>query len=289
MRAIPPSVIADGHPDYPVLLALSEIVISKAGGLYRLKQEVPTRFRQALNEVIDTPRTGRITLDELEKTEKTYIGTKIEILLRDLLDLPKGKLDLLINGKDVDIKNTIGSNWMIPSEAIAHPCILAACDETKSQCFLGVFVAHRSNLGNSTNRDGKRSLSTVGFQNILWILNGDDYPRNLLAQLDRTAVDYITDMKNIGGSERLYRLFSTVLQTPVSRETVQGVARQKDYMKRLRTNGGARDKLRDAGIALLSGNYDSAVIAQLGLPHCRSDEFISIRIETEKQKRIINL
>ena len=40
---------------------------------------------------------------ELEKTEKTYIGTKVEILVRDFFRLPKGILDLTIDGLDVDV------------------------------------------------------------------------------------------------------------------------------------------------------------------------------------------
>src|SRR5687767_5744114 len=34
-------------------------------------------IRRALDEVIDGPRTGRWDVSQLEKTEKTYIGTKI--------------------------------------------------------------------------------------------------------------------------------------------------------------------------------------------------------------------
>jgi len=61
-----------------------------------------------------------VTLGETEKTEKTYLGTKIEILIRKFFKFPKGLLDLHIEGHDVDIKNTVGGNWMIPTEAI-HP------------------------------------------------------------------------------------------------------------------------------------------------------------------------
>ena len=55
----------------------------------------------------------------------------MEIELRATLRLPKGNLDTVILGRDVDIKNTMSSNWMIPTEAVDHPCILVAADEAR--------------------------------------------------------------------------------------------------------------------------------------------------------------
>ncbi|MFN8151440.1 MAG: NaeI family type II restriction endonuclease [Solirubrobacterales bacterium] len=37
-------------------------------------------IRQSIDEVLDGPRTGRWGFEQLEKTEKTYVGTKIEIV-----------------------------------------------------------------------------------------------------------------------------------------------------------------------------------------------------------------
>jgi len=65
------------------------------------------------------------------------------------------------------------------------------------------------------------------------------------------------------------------MEVPVSREVIRAVARQKDYMKRLRKNGGARDPLSDQGIALLNGSKDRDVIAKLKLPACSRDDFVS--------------
>ena len=64
-------------------------------------------LRQCVDDVIMTPKTGRRSYDELEKTEKTYIGTRVEIELRAMLNLPKGKLDTVILGvsKDSVIKH----------------------------------------------------------------------------------------------------------------------------------------------------------------------------------------
>jgi len=287
MRKIPPSRVTPSHRDFVVLEKTAEEVIRHAGSLYRLREELPILIRRAINEVIDTPRTGRLAIGELEKTEKTYIGTKIEILLRDFLGLPKGHLDLEINGVDVDIKNTVGNNWMIPSEAVCKPCILVACDEDNALCYLGVIVARPEYLTVGVNRDAKHSISASGFENIRWIFREQPYPRNLLAQMDPKKARYVTDMSNTSGNERLRRLFSEALSVPISREVVQGVARQLDYMKRLRRNGGVRDLLFKSGIVLLSGKYDANLIAALGLPRCNPDQFISMKIEKEDQKNIL--
>lgn len=171
---------------------------------------------------------------------------------------------------------------MIPTEAIDKPCILIACDEDEFRCYVGVFVAHLSNLSVSTNRDAKRTLTPAGFENILWLVNGVSYPANFWSGVSKVDAQHIMDMKNAGGSERLRRLFTVVQEKPVSRDVIEGVARQKDYMKRLRNNGGARGLLAADGIALLSGKYDSRLIKKLSLPVCTGDEFISIKATSEK-------
>jgi hypothetical protein len=72
-----------------------------------------------------------------------------------------------------------------------------------------------------------------------------------------------------------------VQNRPISRVIILGIAQQKDAMKRLRKNGGARDLLARDGIALLSGNYDSELIGKLNLTKCGKDEFISFSPATQ--------
>jgi hypothetical protein len=86
-----------------VVKRIESALVRQARGLDRLKAELPVLIRQAIDEVVDAPRTGRVHSRELEKTEKTYIGTKVEILVRNFFRLPKGILDLTIDGMDVDV------------------------------------------------------------------------------------------------------------------------------------------------------------------------------------------
>src|SRR5262249_17240650 len=133
----------------------------------------------AIDEVIDTPRTNRFTLSETEKTEKTYLGSKIEILLRAYLGLPKGRvLDLAIGGVETDIKNTMGGDWTIPMEAFGHPSILIKENEQRALCSVGIIIARDAYLNPGENRDSKRSFSAAGLQNVWWILKDHPYPAN---------------------------------------------------------------------------------------------------------------
>ncbi len=287
MRPPPPtSIVVPGHPDFGLCTQLESKILARCGGLKALRSNFPDLIRRANDEVIDTPRTGRRSLSETEKTEKTYLGTKIEILIRDYLVLPKGKLDLNIDGLDVDVKNTTASNWMIPDENINKPCLLIASDEQSFLCYFGIIVAKLEYLTAGQNRDSKRSISASGKENIYWILNGESYPRNFWSDIEKDIAFKITD-SSIGGTQRLYLLFKHITRKPISRYTIEGVARQKDFMKRLRRNGGARDKLSREGIALLSGTSHISTIAKLDLPDCARDEFISIRPENSEEERIL--
>lgn len=262
------------HRDYEVVQRLEAALVRQAGGsIDKLKKDLPILIRAAIDEVIDAPRTGRVHASELEKTEKTYIGTKIEILVRNYFRLPKGILDLTIDGLDVDVKNTLGGSWMIPREAVGKPCILVASDEDKHTCFFGIFVAHLDNLTLSTNQDQKRAVSAAGFRNIHWILVDEPYPDSFWSKLGEKKTRAI--MRGASGSERISSLFRLAQEIPVHRDIVQAVAQQKDYMKRLRRNGGARDVLAREGIAILSGTFDSALIGALNLGTLTADEFVS--------------
>jgi hypothetical protein len=126
MKEAAPLGLPATHPDYELVKRLEEAIYRHAKGVERFKKEVPVLLRRAIDEVIDTARSNRFTLDETEKTEKTYLGTKVEILLRYFLKIPRGnKLDLSIDGTETDIKNTIHQTWTIPCEAcVPFKCIL---------------------------------------------------------------------------------------------------------------------------------------------------------------------
>ncbi|HEX2973234.1 MAG TPA: NaeI family type II restriction endonuclease [Tepidisphaeraceae bacterium] len=271
--------IPSTHPDYLVLKPLVNAILGAAGGWHSFALDIPQLIRRSIDEVIDAPRTNRFTISEIEKTEKTYLGTKIEILLRAHLGFPKGALlDLSVHGTEVDIKNTTGTNWAIPTEAIDHPCMLIRENESTARCSVGLFVAREPYLNPGKNKDQKRGISASAASNIWWLLRDHPYPPNFFETIplqQRAAI-----MEAGSAKHRLAELFIQVQGRPISREIVQAIAQQPDYMKRLRKNGGARDLLAPMGTAILWGQNDSLLIKALGLPPVGPDEFISVTPST---------
>lgn len=273
MRQINAARLEASHQDYSVISEITAELMARAGGMEKFRGEFPLLVRAAIDELIDTLRTGRIHARELEKTEKTYAGTKIEIIVRNFFRLPRGILDLRIRDLDVDVKYTFFSDWMLPPEVIGKPCILIASDETQRTCFFGIFIARLEYLRVGGNRDKKTSISAAGRANIHWILNGEAYPPGFWSSIGADRSEQIMDGSS--GTERMRRLFRLVQERPIHRDIIAAVGQQKDPMKRIRKNGGARDHLAAEGIAVLTGKYDAGLIRQLGLPFCDGDHAIS--------------
>jgi len=286
MKKIPESLIREGHPDYERLNTIYQEIMLRAGGLAELRAEIPELLRECIDAVIQTPKTGRRSYEELEKTEKTYIGTRVEIMLRAHLGLPKGKLDTVIAGEDVDIKHTMGSNWMIPTEAIDHACILVAADEIKAQCYLGLIVAKPEYLTVGQNKDSKKSVSAGGFLHILWLINGAPYPPNFWRTLSPKVAEEIFAGKS--GNDRVVSLFRSVQKVSISRDVINAVARQKDFTRRIRADGvrGTRNRLAKEGIVLLCGtiNAQKRLIERFGLHVRDRGDYISYRVTTDDEK-----
>ena len=276
-----------GHIDYADLSALERNLLDAVGGKELFEEKLRSFFRSAIDEVIDTARTGRFFLSDLEKTEKTYLGTKFEILLRDWLQVPKGVvLDLLIGGQEVDVKSTTGgaSGWMIPPEAVDQLCVLLRVNEDQSTCAVGLVRARPEYLRAGANRDAKTSFSAAGTQNIWWLVLDFAYTPNFWSLISRELRSRI--MSAGGGTQRLAMLFENCLETPVSRVLIASIAAQDDFMKRIRRNSGARDILAPKGIAILYSENDRALMHKLGLSF-GTREFLSYRPKNDAEARLL--
>lgn len=277
------------HPDYADLRDLETNLLAAVSGQELFEEKLRAFFRSAIDEVIDTARTNRFFLTELEKTEKTYLGTKFEILLRDWLQVPRGVLlDLQIGGQEVDVKSTTGgaSGWMIPPEALGHLCVLLRVNEVRSTCAVGLVRVRPEYLRAGMNRDAKTSFSAAARRNIWWLALEFPYTPNFWSVIDAGLRERIMAPK--GGKERLTVLFENCLEMPVSRVLIASIAAQDDFMKRIRRGGGARDNLSPKGIAILYAKRDRALMRQFGLTF-GDREFVSYRpkcpVETELLRR----
>lgn len=274
------SVVDEQHQDFQILARIRTEIERKAGGPDRLKEELPNLIKNAVDFVIDPVRTGRTTMEELDKVEKTFIGLKVEHFLRDWLDVPKGlSRDLRIDGLEVDIKNTIGSTWMIPVETYwdEEPCLLIATAKFDGRCWLGLVVAREAYLGGE-NRDRKRSITEAGRRNILWLVEDVPYLPSRWVELDMKRFRELRSVD--GGTKRAAMFFRENVGKVIHRSVIEALLHdQYDYMKRVRGSGGARDVLEPEGILVLNGTKkkDRAIALANGVK-LLSDESIALRV-----------
>ncbi|MBC8771938.1 NaeI family type II restriction endonuclease [Stenotrophomonas maltophilia] len=230
-------------------------------------------IRKSFDEVIDGPRTGRYCVEQLEKTEKTYIGTKVEIVLRTELGLERGHvLDNLIVGHEVDTKFTVGSTWMIPREALGQLCLLVTGEDNTGRCGMGILRMVPEVLTNGANQDGKKSVSALGRGQITWLAQGP-MPRNFMLDLPDAARNAI--MSASSGRQAIWALFRHATGRLIPRAVIEQVAQQRDSAKRARE---AKAILAAEGIQVLCATYmeDRAEIVRHGFTHFNDDDWLSM-------------
>lgn len=282
------SRVVPGHRDYDTLTHLAAEVHRKVpGNLAHILGEIAVN---AVEFVLDPIRTGRTVLSDLDNVEKTFVGLKIEHFVRDLLDAPKGVRDLVLGGMDVDVKNTVSESWswMIPPETIRDegPCLLVASSERYRVSWLGLIMAHPEYL-NAPNRDRKCSIKSGAYGDILWLVDGVSWPQDRWAGVDMVRFRELRRLK-VAGERRAAIFFQENLHKPIHRTVIVALLHdQKDPMKRLRGNGGARDILRPLGIALLSETYNNNILPMLGLPRLGRDEHIAIMPDTPEKLAVL--
>jgi hypothetical protein len=240
-----------------------------------LAHVVGNAMRKSFDEVIDGARTGRYCVAQLEKTEKTYIGTKVEIVLRDELQLDRGRsLDNLICGHEVDTKFSLSGGWMIPREAVGEICLLVKCAD-EGRFSIGVLRTIPEMLTKGKNQDGKRSVSAHGKKHIHWMCDDHPMPPNFLQRLDSSVRTRILSAQS--GMQRIRELFLNVNGQIIPRSVIEQVARQRDPLRRARQ---MKEKLKDQGVVVLCSTYESDRVQfkQFGYTDFGPDDWLSIRL-----------
>lgn len=285
-----PSVVVEQHPDFPELDRIRQGLFEIAGGEGAIQDAFPQAIRDAIDFVLDPIRTGRTEISELDNVEKTFVGLKIEHYVRDFLRAPKGIRDLVIGNRDVDIKNTLDNSWMIPPETYreAGPCLVINSKEAESRCWMGVLIAREEYL-NAPNRDGKRGVKSGAVENVLWLVEGADYPPSVWRAFDMAAFRTLREVQP--GTARAAEFFRQNLEKPVPREVVEALLfDQDDPMKRLRKNQGARGVLGPQGIALLSDTFGNGLLEELGRGRLPPRTFMAIKPRNEEEReRLIGI
>ncbi len=265
-------------------------------------------LRDSLDELLDGQRTGRWAYQHLTKTEKTYLGTAVEVNLTREFAIDNGEdLDWSIAGLDIDCKfsKDLGG-WEIPMEMYLcadhgerggradHAAVLTWMNDDTSQWAAGIvritderlrWKRERGANGDRVrayNRDNKRKLSDGAKAEVYWLWGGlqTDLPTNLLRHLDPEARERILTAslprRASSGQQRLNQLFREVRDQLIGRQTVLTVGQQDDSPKRARD---ARKHLRPQGIVVLGHQGSHPHVARaLELPVPIKGEWISTRL-----------
>lgn len=249
-------------------------------------------LRSTLDQLYDGQHTGRWRFEDLHKTEKTHMGTLVEINLHREFDFEDGDAtDYRIAGIQVDCKYSMKlGSWTLPPEVIGHVALLITASDTNSSWRAGIVRVQENMLNPGRNRDAKGVLSLIAREQIRWLWPAHGrLPENLFLRLDPLVRDRILQAKSLSGRHgqaRVNELFRSVHGRIIRRAELATVAQQDDFMKRARGNGGARTRLRPEGILVL-GHQDSdpLVAAALGLPVPRKGELVAARVVHSKPNR----
>lgn len=238
-------------------------------------------LRRTYDMLLDGQHTGRYRWDQLYKTEKTHFGTLVEINLQREFNFADGAaMDFSICDIDVDCKfSQVLGDWMIPPEAVGHIILGLWASDERGKWSVGVVRASdRLLTATRGNRDLKRRLTAVGKSTVTWIFKDRPLPENALLRIPPADVERIFTCSEYG-TKRVDMLFRLAQQRLISRTVVATVARQEDYMKRIRGNGGSRSSLRPEGIVII-GQYEShrSVAEALTVPVPGPGESVSVRL-----------
>jgi len=250
-------------------------------------------LRDTFDQLYDGQHSGRWAYEQLRKTEKTHMGTLVEINLHRRFKFADGDAtDYRIAGVEVDCKYSMTyGGWELPPEAVGHICLLLTASDASGSWTAGLIRVREPDLRPGPNRDAKRQLTALSRGRIqeLWPGRGR-LTENLFLRLDPQVRRRIFGARSPRGlptgQARTNELFRSVQRRIIRRAELATVAQQDDFMKRARGNGGARTHLRPEGILVLGHqDRDPQIAAALGLPVPQKGEFISARVTPARDER----
>lgn len=233
-------------------------------------------IRKGIDEVLDGPRTGRWDFRQLEKTERTYVGTKLEIMIRAALGVERGqKMDLCIAAHEVDVKWSMTSAWQIPEEALGHLCLCLGGIHLLTGFQVGLVRCRPENLNLGRNKDRKTTLSKAGREAMTMLVPPAELPQNFVFTMDPELRERVLAHRTI--QARVSALMRSLPYVPIPREAIRLVARTEgDPIRRLRADSHHGDPLE--GFKVLSAKYGNATVRALGRAPLGRDEFMAVPV-----------
>ena len=174
-------------------------------------------IRETFDQLLDGQRTGRWDYRDLRKTEKTHMGTLVEINLHREFDFEDGeRMDYRIAGVEVDCKfSQSPRGWQIPLEAVGHLCLLLWADDQRGLWSGGLVRVVGRRPARGRNRDRKRTPERERGKRHTAPLGRRPLPENLLLHLDDRTRSAILSERT--GQRRTDELFRRVQGRVVSR------------------------------------------------------------------------
>ena len=214
-------------------------------------------IRDSFDLALDGQRTGRWCYGQLTKTEKTHLGTILQLELQKEYDISDdGPLDYAVAGIPVDCKYSAEfGKWQIPREMyrptenptdedVNHIALLVWAEEASRAWWTGLIRITDDRLSPGRNRDMKRTLRPEALADVHWIWPQPPLlPKNTLLEL--SDEDRIAIFSHRSGQKRINELLRRVQLTTIRRSVIETVAQQEDPLKRPRD---AREQLRPDGI-----------------------------------------
>ncbi|GAA2352003.1 NaeI family type II restriction endonuclease [Dactylosporangium salmoneum] len=241
-------------------------------------QRTATAVREALDGVIDGPRTGRYSLKQLLKSEKTTVGARVELAFQRTFGLADGhRLDLSIDGVEADFKFTqTRGAWQLGPENTGQLVILVYANEELGEWGLALGRVTDDLAAPTKNRDGRFPLRRDRLDSgLIWLFRDEPLQRNVLAELDEEDRQEI--FAQASSIDRVMELARRSRGRPISRTALATVVMQADPARRLRD---AQPKLAQEGLFLFRGGRveDRRRIEHLGLPELASDEIVFLQL-----------
>lgn len=192
----------------------------------------------AVKYVLDGSRTGRFDLmsPDVDSDERASVGTKLQYrVLNELKLVKEPPLDTTIVGVPVELKATVRSGWMIPTEGQCEICLLLQVDAGKTRHRAFLMRTHRAWLREGANKDGKRGIVSAALSEYaIPLLGWTPLPPEPLKRLTRPQLD-IVFAPRVGQTERLSELFGFLPDVVIPRSSIETVCSgNRDPLRRAR-------------------------------------------------------
>jgi hypothetical protein len=276
-----PAPVAETVPsreDDPELWAVRDEFLRVPGALAAVGEAI----RDAFDQAYDGQYTGRWDYRQLNKTEKTHIGTLVQINIHRYLTLDDGEeLDYRVAGIEIDCKwSRLTHQWEIPEEMYLKEhgpqlALLVWGNDYTARWAVGLLrIDEAVLLPKGKQRDRKRKINDVGKSRILWLVRDGELEANQLLRAPLELRSTILGQRS--GQACVNALFENMTGQVINRASVLTAAMQDDPMKRARD---ARKHLRNKGIVIFGPYAPHPDLADgLGLPRPVKGSFVSARL-----------